>query len=129
MEKYLCKKTVRMEPSNLIGFTEGKIYQRTNPEVWPPDHSLKHCLVDNMGSDHFFDRHFFNEHFERVGVVENFAHEPTKEPHTEALNKHNVSGRSELLLAFAEFLLNHSYVRGRYYPQTLVKLFEASNSR
>lgn len=27
----------------------------------------------------------------RVGVVENFAHEPVKEPHTEALNKHNVS--------------------------------------
>lgn len=30
---------------------------------------------------------------ERAGVVENFAHEPTKEPLTEALNKHDVSGR------------------------------------
>lgn len=32
-----------------------------------------------------------------AGVVKNFAHELTKEPHTEALNKHNVMGRSELL--------------------------------
>jgi len=29
---------------------------------------------------------------ECVGVVENFAHELPKEPQTEALNKHNVSG-------------------------------------
>ncbi len=28
----------------------------------------------------------------RGGVVSNFAHELNKEPHTEALNKHNVSG-------------------------------------
>jgi len=34
---------------------------------------------------------------EARGVVLNFAHELTKEPLTEALNKHNVMGRSELL--------------------------------
>lgn len=28
------------------------------------------------------------------------------------------------LLAFSKFLLNRSYVRGNYYPETLVKLFK-----
>ena len=28
------------------------------------------------------------------------------------------------LLAFSKFLLNRSYVRGKYYPETLVKLFK-----
>ena len=28
------------------------------------------------------------------------------------------------LLAFSKFLLDRSYVRGRYYPKTLVKLFK-----
>ena len=37
-----------------------------------------------------------------AGVVSNFAHELPKEPLTEALNKHNVMGRSELLLAFCK---------------------------
>ena len=40
----------------------------------------------------------------RAGVVENFAHELPKELQTEALNKHNVMGRSELLLAFCAYL-------------------------
>ena len=28
------------------------------------------------------------------------------------------------LLTFSKFLLNRSYVRGKYYPETLVKLFK-----
>lgn len=44
----------------------------------------------------------------RAGVVSNFAHKLPKDAQTEALNKHNVMGRSELLpLAFVTWLCGH----------------------
>jgi hypothetical protein len=48
----------------------------------------------------------------RAGVVENFAHEPVKEPHTEAFNKHNVSCRF-----FIDERVGCIAVRDRKHPQ------------
>ena len=57
--------------------------------------------------------------------------ESTKPTSNEAENgnksKPLLGGDSEQLLAFAKYLLNHSYVYKGYKPETLVKMFKASN--
>lgn len=92
-------------------------------EVLPPEEYGEDSNVEEL----------YNRIMDMETELEKFKvsiHKPIQQgANSGQLQQHNVSGRSELLLAFAEFLLNHSYVRGRYYPQTLVKLFEASNSR
>ena len=47
-----------------------------------------------------------------------------KEQLTKQLNLTDVVDSEAKLLAFSKFLLDRSYVRGRYYPKTLVKLFK-----
>ena len=51
-----------------------------------------------------------------AGVVSNFAHELPKEPLTEALNKHNVMGRSELLVNFLweQYKINKTVTKKQY---------------
>lgn len=46
----------------------------------------------------------------------------------EALSKHDVIGRSELLLAFGKFIDADCYLLGNGYIEEIVKKFEASNS-
>ena len=61
---------------------------------------------------------------QRIEKAECAAYNQAIEDVVKLFSMHNVVDTEGQLLAFSKFLLNRSYVRGKYYPETLVKLFK-----
>ena len=88
------------------------------------DLKRKEMIKEIEGLKKYTDCSMPNNEKQRIEKAECAAYNQAIEDVVKLFSIHNVVDTERELLSFSKFLLNRSYVRGKYYPETLVKLFK-----